>query len=81
MGWLQPIRNCDHGNDPSQERYAKRQCIQLAKCLKDNFDEIRASNVTDLRRKANKVIAEYDKRADVENFVLKAKREELDAIP
>ena len=35
---------------------------------------------TDLRRKAHKVIAEYDKRADVENLVGEAKREGLDAI-
>lgn len=36
---------------------------------------------TDLGRKAHKVIAEYDKRADVENLVGEAKREGLDAIP
>jgi hypothetical protein len=36
---------------------------------------------TDLRRKAHHVIAEYDKRADVENLVGEAKREGLDAIP
>ena len=32
-------------------------------------------------RKAHKVIAEYDKRADVENLVGVSKREGLDAIP
>jgi hypothetical protein len=36
---------------------------------------------TDLRGKAHNVIAEYDKRADVENLVGEAKREGLDAIP
>ena len=36
---------------------------------------------TNLNGKAHKVIAEYDKRADVENLVGEAKREGLDAIP
>jgi hypothetical protein len=36
---------------------------------------------TDLIVKAHKVIAKYDKRADVENLVGEAKREGLDAIP
>ena len=36
---------------------------------------------TSLRGKPHKVIAEYDKRADVENLVGEAKREGLDAIP
>jgi hypothetical protein len=36
---------------------------------------------TDLKGKAHHVIAEYDKRADVENLVGEAKREGLDAIP
>ncbi len=36
---------------------------------------------TSLKRKAHKVILEYDKRADVENLVGEAKREGLDAIP
>jgi nitroreductase len=36
---------------------------------------------TSLRGKPHKLIAEYDKRADVENLVGEAKREGLDAIP
>ena len=36
---------------------------------------------TSLKGKAHKVIAEYDKRADVENLIGEAKREGLDAIP
>ncbi len=36
---------------------------------------------TDLPQKAHKVIAAYDKRADVENLVGESKREGLDAIP
>ena len=36
---------------------------------------------TNLRGKPHKVIAEYDKRADVENLVGEAKREGLEAIP
>jgi len=36
---------------------------------------------TKLGGKAHKIIAEYDKRADVENLVGEAKREGLDAIP
>lgn len=36
---------------------------------------------TTLIKKAHKVIAEYDKRADVENLVGEAKREGLEAIP
>jgi hypothetical protein len=36
---------------------------------------------TNLGAKAHKIIAEYDKRADVENLVGEAKREGLDAIP
>jgi hypothetical protein len=37
--------------------------------------------VTSLLGKAHKVVAQYDKRADVENLVGEAKREGLDAIP
>ena len=36
---------------------------------------------TSLKGKAHKVIAEYDKRAEVENLIGEAKREGLDAIP
>jgi len=36
---------------------------------------------TNMAGKAHKVVAEYDKRADVENLVGEAKREGLDAIP
>ena len=36
---------------------------------------------TTLRAKPYKVIAEYDKRADVENLIAEAKREGVDAIP
>ncbi len=36
---------------------------------------------TDLQRQAHMVIAEYDKRADVENLVGESKREGLEAIP
>jgi hypothetical protein len=36
---------------------------------------------TDLQGKPHKVIAQYDKRADVENLIGEAKREGLDAIP
>ena len=36
---------------------------------------------TSLKSKPHKVIAKYDKRADVENLVGEAKRESLDAIP
>jgi hypothetical protein len=36
---------------------------------------------TSLKGKAHKIIAEYDKRADVENLIGEAKREGLDAIP
>ncbi len=36
---------------------------------------------TSLKRKAHKVIAKYDKRADVENLVGEAKREGLESIP
>ena len=36
---------------------------------------------TNLTGKAHKIIAEYDKRADVENLVGESKREGLDAIP
>lgn len=36
---------------------------------------------TSLRRKAHKVIKEYDKRADTENLIGESKREGLDAVP
>jgi len=36
---------------------------------------------TDLRGKAHKITAQYDKRADAENLIGEAKREGLDAIP
>ena len=36
---------------------------------------------TSLNRKAHRIIADYDKRADVENLVGEAKREGLDMVP
>jgi hypothetical protein len=64
---------------PSQSKVAKDQYVQCELFEVDRY-EYRIF-CTDLRRKAHQVIAEYDKRADVENLVGEAKREGLDAIP
>ena len=60
----------------------KRVSNQLVQCplFKDDCYVYRIF-CTDLAGKAHDVIAEYDKRTDVENLVGEAKREGLDAIP
>jgi hypothetical protein len=64
---------------PKPNKVAKDQYVQRELFEVDRY-EYRIF-CTDLRRKAHQVIAEYDKRADVENLVGEAKREGLDAIP
>jgi hypothetical protein len=78
MGWLQPVRFVAM-RIPKPDKVANDQYIQSELFEVDRY-EYRIF-CTDLRRKAHKVIAEYDKRADVENLVGEAKREGLDAIP
>lgn len=64
---------------PKEKKIVKDQCIQCELFEADRY-EYRIF-CTDLPRAAHKVIAEYDKRADVENLVGESKREGLDAIP
>jgi len=78
MGWLQPVRFVAM-RIPKQDKVAKDQYVQGELFEVDRY-EYRIF-CTDLRRKAHDIIAEYDKRADVENLVGEAKREGLDAIP
>jgi hypothetical protein len=78
MGWLQPVRFVAM-RIPRPNKHAKDQYVQRELFEVDRY-EYRIF-CTDLRRKAHQVIAEYDKRVDVENLVGEAKREGLDAIP
>ena len=64
---------------PKEQKQASNQAVQC-----ELFEDDRYTYrifCTDLPSKAHHVIAEYDKRADVENLVGEAKREGLDAIP
>ena len=75
MGWLQPVRFVAMRIPKvANDRYVQRELFEVDRYEYRIF-------CTDLRRKAHEVIAEYDKRADVENLVGEAKREGLDAIP
>ncbi len=77
-GWLQPVRFVAM-RIPKQDKVVKDQYVQCDLFEVDRY-EYRIF-CTDLRCKAHEVIAEYDKRADVENLIGEAKREGLDAIP
>lgn len=64
---------------PKEQKQASKQAVQC-----ELFEDDRYTYrifCTDLIGKAHHVIAQYDKRADVENLVGEAKREGLDAIP
>ena len=77
-GWGQPCRFVAMRIPKEQKRISKEpvQCH----LFKDDCYVYRIF-CTNLAGKAHKVIAEYDKRASVENLVGEAKREGLDAIP
>lgn len=78
MGWEQPVRFVAM-RMPKRKKAVKGQLVQC-----ELFEDDRYTYrifCTDLKRKAHKVVAEYDKRADVENLVGESKREGLDAIP
>ena len=77
-GWLQPVRFVAM-RMPKDKKDVKDQLVQC-ELFEDDRYKYRIF-CTDLQRKAHKVIAEYDKRADVENLVGESKREGLDAIP
>ena len=77
-GWLQPVRFVAM-RIPIDKKIVKDQLVQC-QLFEDDRYKYRIF-CTDLRRKAHKVIAEYDKRADVENLVGESKREGLGAIP
>ena len=62
-----------------EQKQASNQAVQCELFEDDRY--IYRIFCTDLPGKAHHVIAEYDKRADVENLVGEAKREGLDAIP
>ncbi len=64
---------------PKEQNKASKQPVQC-KLFEDDCYMYRIF-CTNLGGKAHKVIAEYDKRADVENLIGEAKREGLDAIP
>jgi len=64
---------------PKEQMRASNQPIQC-RLFKDDTYVYRVF-CTNLAGKAHQVIAEYDKRANVENLVGEAKREGLDAIP
>ena len=64
---------------PKEQKQASNQPVQC-----ELFEDDRYTYrifCTSLSGKAHQVIAEYDKRADVENLVGEAKREGLEAIP
>lgn len=77
-GWLQPVRFVAM-RMPKVKKVVKDQLVQF-ELFEDDRYKYRIF-CTDLNRKAHQVIAEYDKRADVENLVGESKREGLDAIP
>lgn len=64
---------------PKEQKQASNQAVQCELFEYDRYTY--RIFCTDLPVKAHHVIAEYDKRADVENLVGEAKREGLDAIP
>jgi len=78
MGWLQPVRFVAM-RMPTEKKIVKDQLVQC-ELFEDDRYKYRIF-CTDIGRKAHTVIAEYDKRADVENLVGESKREGLDAIP
>jgi len=77
MGWKQPVRFV--AMRMPKEKDVKDQLVQCELFENDRYKY--RIFCTDIKRKAHKVIAEYDKRADVENLVGESKREGLDAIP
>jgi len=77
-GWLKPVRFVAM-RMPKNKKIAKDQLVQC-ELFEDDRYKYRIF-CTDLGRKPHTVIAEYDKRADVENLVGESKREGLDAIP
>ncbi len=77
-GWEQPIRFVAM-RMPKKKKAIKNQLVQC-ELFEDDRYKYRIF-CTDLNGKAHKVIAQYDKRADVENLVGESKREGLDAIP
>jgi len=77
-GWLKPVRFVAM-RMPKNKKVAKDQLVQC-ELFEDDRYKYRIF-CTDLGRKPHTVIAEYDKRADVENLVGESKREGLDAIP
>ncbi|UCG09039.1 MAG: IS1380 family transposase [Desulfobacterales bacterium] len=64
---------------PKERKKGSKQPIQCVLFEDDNYTY--RIFCTDLSGKAHEVIAEYDKRADVENLVGEAKREGLEMIP
>ena len=77
-GWLEPVRFVVM-RMPKERKTVKDQYVQC-ELFEDDQYKYRIF-CTDLRQKAHEVIAQYDKRADVENLVGESKREGLDAIP
>jgi hypothetical protein len=77
-GWKQPCRFIAM-RIPKEQKKSSNQPQQCVLFEDDKYTY--RIFCTNLAGKAHKVIAEYDKRADVENLVGEAKREGLDMIP
>ena len=76
MGCCLPVCGHAHTQTAGQKARPAIQCV----LFEDELYQYRIF-CTNLGGKAHKIIAAYDKRADVENLVGEAKREGLDAIP
>ena len=76
--WQRPVRFVAM-RMPKEKKVDRDQSIQCELFEADRY-EYRIF-CTDLGHAAHKIVAEYDKRADVENLVGESKREGLDAIP
>ena len=78
IGWLKPCRFVAM-RIPKQANANSKEILQYELFEDDRYTY--RMFCTSLRGKPHKVIAEYDKRADVENLIGEVKREGLDAIP
>jgi hypothetical protein len=78
MGWGQPCRFVAM-RIPKEQKRVSNEPLQCHLFKDDRY--VYRIFCTNLSGKTHKVIAEYDKRASVENLVGEAKREGLDAIP
>ena len=78
IGWKSPVRFVAM-RIPKELTAGPKEPLQYELFEDDNYTY--RVFCTSLKSKAHKIIAQYDKRADVENLVGEAKREGLEAIP